>query len=143
MVMELAAVRYVPEYAYQRDGWFHLNGGGPIRVTGYAWAVQLGTHDATRHVVAGDTVQVLNQPGGNGTARIRVGPDTLFFDLRPVADRYADSLLAGRTTSVDLIEIEHAGGLRRSALVLANLSGQRAGDSLATVSWVGTLLLGE
>jgi len=50
-------------------------------------------------------------------------------------------LVAGK--AVERIEIEAAGGSRRSALVLTNLSGQRAGDSLATVSWVGTLLLGE
>jgi len=143
MVLELAGARYVPEYAYQPGGWFHLNGNGPINVTGYAWAVQLGTHDATRQVIGGDTVQVVPQAGGDGTARIRVGRDTLFFDLRPVADRYADSvpLVAGK--AVERIEIEAAGGSRRSALVLTSLSGQRAGDSLATVSWVGTLLLGE
>ena len=39
LVMEQAGVRYVPEYAHQPNGWFHLNGNGPIPVTGYAWAV--------------------------------------------------------------------------------------------------------
>jgi hypothetical protein len=143
MVMELAGARYLPEYGHQPGGWFHLNGTGPINVTGYAWAVHLGTHDATRHVVDGDTVQVVPQADGDGTTRIRVGGDTLFFDLRPVAHRYADSvpLLSGK--AVERIEIEAAGGARRSALVLTNLSGRRAGDSLTTVSWVGTLLLGE
>jgi hypothetical protein len=143
MMMELAGARYVPEYAYQPGGWFHLYSSGPIRVTGYAWAVQLGTNDASRHVLDGDTVQVVPQVGGDGTARIRVGRDTLFFDLRPVADRYADSVPLGRSTAVGRIEIEAAGGSRRSGLVLTNLTGQRAGDSLLTVNWVGTLLLGE
>jgi hypothetical protein len=142
MVMELAGARYVPEYGSQPDGWFHLNSGGPIRVTGYAWAVQVGANDPSAHVLDGDTVQVVAQ-GGIGTVRVRVDRDTLVFDLRPVVERYADSALTRAGTMVGRIEVEAAGETRRAALVLTNLSGQRAGDSLATVYWSGTLLLGE
>ena len=74
--------------------------------------------------------------------RVRVGRDTLMFDLRPVADRYADSVPL-RSENRERIEVEAASGARRAALVLTNLSGQRKGDSLANVSWVGDLLLGE
>ena len=77
------------------------------------------------------------------TVRVRVGRDTLMFDLRPVADRYADSVPPRGGNPVERIEIEAASGSRRAALVLTNLSGQRTGDSLTTVSWVGSLLLGE
>jgi hypothetical protein len=102
--------------------------------------VPVGTNDATRHVLDGDTVQVVPQDSGNGTVRVRVGQDTLMFDLRPLADRYADSV---PTRSGTLMTIEAASRTRRAALVLTNLSGQRKSDSLATVYWGGSLLLGE
>jgi hypothetical protein len=142
MVMELAGARYVPEYAHQPPGWFHLNSSGPIPVTGYAWAVPVGANDATRHVLEGDTIQVVPQGSGDGTVRVRLGRDTLMFDLRPLAERYADSVPPGGTLD-ERIAVEPTGGTRRAALVLTNLSGQRKGDSLATVHWGGTLLLGE
>jgi hypothetical protein len=143
MVMELAGARYVPEYAYQPKGWFHLSSSGPIRVSGYAWAIPAGANDVTAHVLGGDTVQVVHQGSGNGRALVRVGRDTLTFDLRPVAGRYSDSLPPSTGTPVERIEVQAEGGTRPAALVLTNLSGQRSGDSLATVYWVGTLLLGE
>jgi hypothetical protein len=71
--------------------------------------------------------------------RVRAGRDTLAFDLEPLAVRYADSAPAPGAGMV----VEGAGGTRKAALVLTNLSGQRSGDSLATVYWGGTLLLGE
>ncbi len=140
MVMERAGSRYVPEYANRPDGWFHLNGGGPIPVTGYAWVVPVGANDASRHVLDGDTVQVLPQSSAGWTVRVRAGRDTLAFDLEPLAVRYADSAPAPGGAGM---VVEGAGGTRKAALVLTNLSGQRSGDSLATVYWGGTLLLGE
>jgi Domain of unknown function (DUF4153) len=143
MVMELAGSRYVPEYAYQPDGWFHLNGGGPIEVRGYAWAIPVSANDATRHVLDDDTVQVVSEGTRTGTVRVRAGRDTLWFDLSPAINRYVDTVPLRTGMPVERIEVEAAGGARRAALVLTNLSGQRSGDSLATVHWGGTLLLGE
>lgn len=143
MVMELAGGRYVPEYAYQPSGWFHLSSGGPMRVSGYAWAIPAGGNDATTHVLDGDTIQVVQQGSEKGRALVRVGRDTLTFDLKPVVDRYADSLPLPTGTPIEKIEVEAKGGTRPAALVLTNLSGQRSGDSLGTVYWAGTLLLGD
>ena len=140
MVMELAGARYVPEYATQPNGWFHLTSGGPIPVTGYAWVVPVGANDATVNVLDGDTVQLVPQGSGEKMVRVRAGKDTLMFDLGPVAERYRDSVpLRSGTRMV----VEAASGARRAALFLTNLSGQRKGDSLATVYWGGSLLLGE
>ena len=41
------------------------------------------------------------------------------------------------------ILVEEATGLRRGRLVLTNLSGRVERDTLSTVHWNGTLLLGE
>ena len=143
MVMELAGARYVPEYAYQPEGWFHFNGGGPIRVRGYAWEVPLTANDPAKHLVDGDTVQVVAQTSGSGQTLIRVGGDTIVFELRPVIDRYSDSLPIGAKSASDRIPVEATAGPRRAALVLTNLAGQRQSDTLANLYWAGNLLLGE
>ena len=143
VVMALAGAEYVPEYAYQPEGWFNLAGGGPIRVEGYAWAVTLTANDPSSYVLDGDTVSVVARAPSQGTALVRVGRDTVTFDLRPVVRRYEDSfpLRAGMRT--DPVVIEANAGARRSALVLTNLSGQLDGDSLRTWHWIGTLLLDD
>jgi hypothetical protein len=142
LVMELAGADYVPEYAHQPEGWFHLSSGGAVRVTGYAWAVPVTANDVAVHVLDGDSVAVVTQGRAAGAARVRLGRDTLVFDLGAVAERYADSVSV-RTGSVsERIVVEEASG-RRAALVVTSLSGQRQGDSLATVYWHGTLLVGE
>jgi hypothetical protein len=142
LVMELAGATYVPEYEHQPEGWFYLSGGGPLRVSGYAWAVPVTANDPASHVVDGDSVVVLaERRPGDGTARVRVGRDTLVFDLAAVASRYADSMPVVTGTMTRRIIAEEVSGRLRSELVLTNLSGQRDGDSLRTVHWTGTLLL--
>ena len=72
---------------------------------------------------------------------MRVGPDTLLFDLRLVAERYADSVPSPRGVTAEPLMVEEGAG-HRGALVLTQLSGQREADSLRAVSWTGALLLG-
>jgi hypothetical protein len=143
VVLALAGVEYVPEYHYQPEGWFHLAGGGPIRVAGYAWLVALSANDPASHLLGGDTVQVVSGVPSGGRARVRIGPDTVAFDLRPVVRRYADSVPMRTGMQTDPIVIAGDSGRRRTALVLTNLSGQLDGDSLSTWHWIGTLLVGD
>jgi hypothetical protein len=144
MVMELVGADYVPEYAHQPEGWFHIgSGGGAIRVSGYSWAVSIMSSDAVPRVLDGDTVAVVTGTGGDGVARVRVGGDTLAFDLRPIANRYADSVPLRTGMVTEPMLVEEATGLRRGRLVLTNLSGRAERDMLSTVHWNGTLLLGE
>jgi hypothetical protein len=142
LVMELAGADYVPEYAHQPEGWFHLSSGGAVRVTGYAWAVPVTANDVAVHVLDGDSVAVVTQGLAAGAAWVRLGRDTLVFDLGAVAERYADSVSVRTGSVTERIVVEEASG-RRAALVVTSLSGQRQGDSLATVYWHGTLLVGE
>jgi hypothetical protein len=143
MVMELAGAGYVPEYAYGPKGWFHLAGGGPIRVAGYGWAVTVTANDPTAQALGTDTVAVVRQDGDAGVARVRILRDTLVFDLRPIVRRYADSVPARTGLTVAPIVVEESSGRRRATLVLTSLSGELEGDSLRTGHWIGTLLLGE
>ena len=140
MILQLAGVAYVPEYTRGLNGWFHLATTAAIPLAGYVWALPVSSGDGAARLIADDSVSVVVRVTGEGVARIRVGADTLVFDLRPLAERYADSLLSGSPTMTERLMVEGE-GRRRSALFLARLSGQRQGDSLSMVSWDGTLLL--
>ena len=142
-IMELAGAGYVPEYMHERNGWFHLTSNQAVPVAGYAWALPVASADAQVRMAGGDSIAVVPHPAGAGLVRVRVGPDTLAFDLRPLARRYADSVPArGLYLDAPLV-IEGEAGRRRSALVLTNLSGTRQADSVTVGYWGGTVLLGE
>jgi hypothetical protein len=140
VVMRLAGADYVPEYAYAPGGWFHVNSNEPIPVEGYAWALWLSYGDGAVRRVNGDSVWVVPDTGKSGLARVRIGRDTLVFDLRPLAERYADSLLSPRGVTSERLWVEDSTG-RRGALALSQLNGQREADSVRLASWTGTLLL--
>ncbi len=141
-LMALAGAEYVPEYLHRTDGWFHVASSGAFGVSGYAWAVPVTSNDPAVHVLDGDSVAVLRQAEGDPMVRVRVGRDTLAFDLGPVVRRYADSVPLMTGTLTDRILIREASG-RHGTLALSNLSGRYQGDSLSTSHWMGTLLLGQ
>jgi hypothetical protein len=62
------------------------------------------------------------------------------FDLRPLAERYADSIPSARGVIAERLMVEDRTG-RRGALVLSQLNGQREADSIRVASWTGTLLI--
>jgi hypothetical protein len=140
-LMRLAGAEYVPEYVHDPSGWFHVSSNEAIPVAGYGWALAVSSGDGAVRRLGEDTVSVVVEPGGSGVARVRVGGDTLHFDLRPLAERYADSTPSGTGVVTERLLVEGTG--RRSALALTQLSGQRERDSLASVHWSGTLLLGD
>ena len=140
VVMQLAGADYVPEYAHAPGGWFYVTSNGPIPVEGYAWALWLSYGDGAVRRVNGDSVSVVPDAGGSGLARVRIGRDTLVFDLRPLAERYADSVLSPRGVIAERLMVEDSTG-RRGALALSQLNGQREADSVRVASWTGTLLL--
>jgi len=143
-IMELAGATYVPQYAYPgENASFYLSSTDPISVAGYDWALPVASSDAGVRVLGDDTVNVVSQAPGSGVARIRVGTDTLEFDLRPLARRYADSLQPRASVPAELLRIEAGANGRRSALAVSLLSGTRTGDSVAVGYWSGSVLLGE
>ena len=141
VLMQLAGADYVPEYLYGRDGWFHVSSNEPIPVEGYVWALWLSSGDGMVRRVNDDSVMVVTDRGDPGLVRVRVGPDTLLFDLRLVVERYADSVPSPTGVTTEPLIVEEGAG-QRGALVLTQLSGQREADSLRAVSWTGALLLG-
>ena len=142
-IMHLAGATYVIETGYGANNWFHLSSSEAVAVTGYSWMVPVASGDATTRVLQGDTVRVISQSSGSGVARIMVGADTLVFDLRPVAQRYADSLQPRTTIPSALLLVEGTAGRRKSALALSQLSGTRTPDSVSVGYWIGSVLVGE
>jgi hypothetical protein len=93
-------------------------------------------------MIGADTVNVVSQTA-RGVARIRVGADTLAFDLRPIIRRHADSPQPGMSVPAEQLRIESEEKGRRTALAITQLSGSRTPDSVVVGYWSGTVLLGD
>jgi hypothetical protein len=142
-IMELAGATYVPEYAGRgENGWFTLDSTDPIPVAGFDWAVPVASSDAGTRMVDADSVSVVSRTS-SGVARIRVGADTLEFDLRPIARRHADSLRPRASIPGEQLRIEAGANGRRGALALSHLNGRRTRDSIEVGYWSGSVLLGK
>ena len=142
-ILALAGAAYVPEYMYEPYGWYHLSTNQPIPIAGFAWVLPVTSGDGQVRLLGGDSVELIPGDTRVGVAQFRVGSDTLAFDLLPLARRYADSI-SGRGGTLDVpLVLEGPDGGRRSALVLAELNGERKGDSLTVSHWRGSLFLGE
>lgn len=131
----------VPEYVSGPEGWFHLSSNEPIPVEGYEWALWVSSGEGGVRLVNDDSVTVVSGGSDRGLARVRVGSDTLVFDLRPIAKRYAHSAPSPMGLLPERLLVEDGAG-HRGTLVLTQLSGHREAGSLRVVSWTGTLLLG-
>ena len=122
------------------NGWFQLSGNGALPVAGADWAVPVSVGDATRRLAGPDSVNLIGTPANN-VARIRVGTDTLVFDLRPVARSAAGGAE---------LRVEAVAGERRGVLALTQLNGRRlrkgvegGADSVEVNYWGGWVLLGK
>lgn len=147
-IMALAGTTYVPprnrfEVASSGgDGWFYLprEEAVPMRVTNFDWLLLLSTHDTGARVTDADTVQVIAAPR-DSLVHIRVGGDTLRFDLRPLG-RPASAPGAQRDTIAGQRRwVEAARGRRRGVLWVTELNGRRRGDSVWVDYWRGWVLL--
>jgi hypothetical protein len=101
------------------------------------WAVPVASSDARARMLGADTVSVVPL-ASSGLARIRVGTDTLEFDLRQIARRHADSLRPRASIPAERLRIEAAANGRRGALALTNLSGRLRQDSIEVGYWSGS-----
>ena len=142
-IMELAGGTYVPRYSrFAGETHFSFNSDDPILLAGFEWVIPVAGTNRSARVADGDTVIIVSQlPGGD--ARIRVGSDTLEFDLRPLARWYVDSVYPRAPSRSDRFRIDRDDAARPAALIITNLSGTWYRDSLAIGHWTGSLLLGS
>jgi hypothetical protein len=94
--------------------------------------------------IAGDDSVSLRFDTAFSVAHVRVGADSLAFDLGRVAAMLAGEAGLGRSdVPAEDLRVEESTRNRRGALALQSLSWQRTGDSLRVNSWHGKLLLGK
>lgn len=142
-IMALRDVEYVPDYGPRSGGgWFQLGNNEPLPVAGFDWALPASPGDTTTRVAGPDSVAVIGHVGSS-IVRVRVGADTLEFDLRPLARAGAGAVTApGRGASAPL-RVEAVAGARRGVLSLNQLNGTRSGDSVLVTYWSGWVLVGS
>ena len=142
-IMALAGGTYVPEYIRAGpEGWFHVNADQMVAmdVSGYAWMVSAWSSDTTARVAGRDTVQVLPDTARR-IARIRVGPDTLVFDVAALVARIVDSIPERQALPAARLRLQSAPGPRRGELLITNINGQRTADRVQIDHWGASLLL--
>lgn len=142
-IMALAGGTYVPEYIRAGpDGWFHVNADQMIAmdVSGYDWMVTAWSSDTTSRLAGRDTVQVLPDTARR-IARIRVGRDTLVFDVAALVARIVDSIPERQALPAARLRIESAAGPRRGELLITNINGQRTAEGVKIDHWGASLLL--
>jgi hypothetical protein len=143
-IMALAGVRYLPEYAMPSDdGSFNVftEQSSPMPVTGFDWMVTLHSGETRTRTAGGDSLAVQFDTA-TGIALVRIGADTVRFELLPLGARIVDSIPAERAMRSELLTVEPAAGPRRARLLLQNIGGRRSGDTLVIRTWSGTLLIG-
>jgi Domain of unknown function (DUF4153) len=110
---------------------------------GYDWIIETSASD-TRPRLAGPDSVMVSFDTGSSVARVRVGTDSLKFDLGHLANELAGkSVLVRNEIPVEALRLEAATARRKGALVLQSLNGRRNGDSLRVEHWYGKLLLGR
>lgn len=142
-IMALRDVEYVPDYGPRSGGgWFQMTNNDPLPVAGFDWVLPASPGDATTRLAGPDSVAVIGHPGTN-VVRVRIGADTLEFDLRPLARGGAGSPPASGRGASATLRVEAVAGARRGVLSLTQLNGTRSGDSVLVTYWSGWVLVGR
>lgn len=143
-IMALAGGTYVPEYFRGGEsGWFHVNADQAVAtdISGYAWMVPAWSGDTTPRTAGGDTVQVIADTAKR-IARVRVGRDTLRFDVGALVASIVDSIPPRQALPGERLRIVSEPGPRRGELLITNINGQRSDDGEMTIDhWGASLLL--
>jgi hypothetical protein len=80
----------------------------------------------------------------SGTARVRVGSDSLTFDVGRLSSTLAESSDVRRyEVPEERLRLDAAVPGRRGTLMLESIEGRRAGKTVRVTGWQGTLFLGR
>ena len=134
----------MPEYLRGGEtGWFHVNADQAVAtdVSGYDWLVSAWSGDTSPRIAGSDTVQVLSDTVRR-IARVRVGRDTLLFDVGALVSSIIDSIPPRQALPAERLRITSAPGSRRGELLITNINGQRGKNGAIEIDhWGATLLL--
>lgn len=140
-ILALRSVEYVRRYDRFGSTWWVRNGTNEgIPVAGFDWIVSLSSSDNSPRLVGSDSVSVV--PGDSSAiVRIRLGSDTLAFDLRTLAEPPPTAQAAVQGVP-ERLRVETSTGNRRGMLNVDQLTGSRSKDSIVVTYWHGIVLLG-
>jgi hypothetical protein len=140
-----AGMRYVSEYASSPEGYLYLRArrGAARQIGGYEWMLNVSARDTTVAVAGADSVRVRFDTV-SGTARVRVGRDSLTFDVGRLSSTLAESSDVRRyEVPEERLRLDAAIPGRRGTLMLESIEGRRAGKAVRVTGWQGTLFLGR
>ena len=140
-----AGMRYVTEYSSSPEGYIYLHARkGPARqIGGYEWMLSVSARDTAFTLAGADSVRVRFDTV-SGTARVRVGSDSLTFDVGRLSSTLAESSDVRRyEVPEERLRLDAAVPGRRGTLMLESIEGRRAGKTVRVTGWQGTLFLGR
>ncbi|MEA2712141.1 MAG: hypothetical protein QOK27_102 [Gemmatimonadales bacterium] len=140
-----AGIRYVSEYPYLAGGYVYLHAGkqSALPVSGYVWMLNVSAQDTAFTLAGADSVRVRFDTT-SGIARVRVGRDSLAFDVGRLSSTLAETSDVRRyEVPAERLRLEAAIPGRRGALMLESIEGRRTGNTLRVTGWRGTLFLGR
>jgi hypothetical protein len=140
-----AGMRYVSEYSSSPEGYIYLHARkGPARqIGGYEWMLSVSARDTAFTLAGADSVRVRFDTV-SGTARVKVGRDSLTFDVGRLSSTLAESSDVRRyEVPEERLRLDAAIPGRRGTLMLESIEGRRAGKTVRVTGWQGTLFLGR
>jgi hypothetical protein len=144
-ILAEAGIRYVSEYPYLAGGYVYLHAGkqSALPVGGYEWMLNVSAQDTAFTLAGADSVRVRFDTT-SGIARVRVGRDSLAFDVGRLSSTLAETSDVRRyEVPAERLRLEAAIPGRRGALMLESIEGRRTGNTLRVTGWRGTLFLGR
>ena len=144
-ILASAGLRYQPRYSPWSEGYLYLRARQEraTRIGGYDWMLNVNSRDTTPIPIGSDSVRVRFDTTA-GFARVRMGSDTLHFDLHRLVNQLArDSILVRYDLPADRLRLTSNTGARRAILALESLDGSRKENSVRLTSWSGVLFLGK
>jgi hypothetical protein len=143
-ILEAAAITYVSEYSSRNEGYIYVwaRQDSVTPISGYDWMLTVSHYDKTPIVVGQDTVHA-RFDSTSGILSVRVGADSLDFDLGRLAGAMDHEPSAGAQVAAERLRLETAGRKHKAMLALESLNGKRAGNSIQVERWQGRLFLGK
>ena len=140
-----AGMRYVTEYSSSPEGYIYLHARkGPARqIGGYEWMLSVSARDTAFTLAGADSVRVRFDTV-SGTARVRVGSDSLTFDVGRLSSTLAESSDVRRyEVPEERLRLDAAIPGRRGTLMIESIEGRRTGKQVRVTGWQATLFLGH
>jgi Domain of unknown function (DUF4153) len=135
-------ITYLDEYTRSEGSQVYFSARHPatVPVTGYDWMFKVSASDTAPIPVGRETVRVWFD-SATSLARVRIGADSLLFDLGPLADSALGSSDKRNSVPADRLFLAVVTARRRGGLALDWLNGVRVRDSLRVRGWNGVLFL--